>query len=712
MNLMKRHLSLIFLLLPAVLMADEFDGVRMLAKRRVPWLATSLQFTKLNQPKEGFVLGTNSTKVVIQATGANAAAVALNWYLKYYCHRSMSHMGDNLAPVSPLPKVDVPVKIDQPMTYRYALNYCTYNYSMSFYSWEDWEREFDWMALNGVNLMLVANGSEAVWQQVLRRLGYTEAEINNYITGPAYNAWWLMGNIQGWGGPMPATQIDSRKKLVQQMLLRMRQLGIEPVMPAFYSMVPSDLSSKTTARIIKQGTWGAFTRPDILDPTDDTAFNRIGGIFYEETKKMYGADLRFFSGDPFHEGGNTGGVDLGKAGAGIQQLMRKHFQDAVWVMQGWQDNPKTEMLTALDKSHILVQELFGEATNNWELRKGYEGSPFIWCIVNNFGERPGLFGKLQRYADETNRARTGAFAPYMQGVGIMPEGINNNPITFEFTLELGWNKGAIDLEKWTDSYVRSRYGIANKDISAAWKLFLRTIYQSVANRQEGPPENILCARPALQVKAVSSWGTIKKTYDVDLFAKAVKHFAKAASVMKNSRTYRIDLINFARQVIANEADTVHAKLVTAFQAKDQLIFEQQSKRFLQLIDLTDTLLNADPFFRLSTYQQQSLRAGHTRQEKDNNLLNLMMLTTYWGENNPAEDNLHEYAYKEWSGLMKSFYRKRWMLYFDQLNKQLKGESTEKIDFFHWEREWVKQHLTVQTDPIPVNLEKLCSRLFR
>lgn len=495
------------------------------------------------------------------------------------------------------------------------------------------------------------------------------------------------------------------------MIARMRTLGIEPVMPAFYGMVPSDLKNKTKARIIPQGTWGAFTRPDILDPTD-TAFARIGGIFYDVTKKMYGKELRFFSGDPFHEGGHAGGADLGKAGAGIQQLMMQHFPGSIWVMQGWQDNPKTEILTALDKKHVLVQELFGEATNNWELRKGYEGTPFIWCIVSNFGERPGLFGKLQRYADETYRARTGEFSQYMQGVGIMPEGINNNPVAFEFTLELGWNKEKINLERWIENYVHARYGRSNKDVQAAWKLFLQTIYQSVANRQEGPPENILCARPALQIKSVSSWGTVKKTYDVNLFAQAVKQFAKASSAFKSSQTYRIDLINFTRQVIANEADSVHARLVAAYNAMDQKAFDLASKRFLYLIDVTDTLLNTDPYFRLSSWQQQALRAGNTKMEKDNNLLNLMMLTTYWGENNPKEDYLHEYAYKEWSGLMTTYYKDRWVLYFDQLRKEMNGATTQPIDFFHWERNWTSKHCYVFKDPAPVNLEKLCSRLLQ
>ena len=52
--------------------------------------------------------------------------------------------------------------------YRYALNYCTYSYTMSFWNWKEWEHELDWMALNGVNLMLAPMGTEEIWQHVLR----------------------------------------------------------------------------------------------------------------------------------------------------------------------------------------------------------------------------------------------------------------------------------------------------------------------------------------------------------------------------------------------------------------------------------------------------------------------------------------------------------------------------------------------------------------
>ena len=693
-----------FMMLGAV--AQPYPGVQQLAARRAPWLAPHLIFSVMarEQGNDVFEISTKANKVHIAASGPNAAAVGLNWYLKQYCHRSLSHMGDNLSPVSPLPVVPQRVKVNASALYRYALNYCTYNYTMSFYTWKDWEHELDWMALNGVNVMLVANGEEAVWQNVLRRLNYTEKEISDFITGPAYNAWWLMGNIQGWGGPMPQSQIDSRRVLVQKMIARMQALGIEPVMPGFYGMVPSTLKNKTKARIITQGNWGAFTRPDILDPTD-TGFKRIAGIFYEETKRLYGNQLRFFSGDPFNEGGITAGVDLGKAGAAIQQVMQQHFPGAIWVLQGWQDNPKKELLANVDKSTVLIQELFGENTNNWETRKGYEGTPFIWCIVNNFGERPGLQGKLERFASEVPRIYQSPYSSYMKGIGIMPEGINNNPVTYELLLATAWQQDQVNVHEWVKGYAVARYGKYNSDIEQAWKLLLQTAYSN-PGYQEGPPENILCARPALQIKSVSSWGNLKKGYDTAVFLQAVKHFAKAAPLFTGCKTYKIDLINLVRQVLSNRADTVFRQLVDAYKRKDITGFEEAAQQFLALAATTDSLLNTDAWYRLNTYQQQALLAGNTPLEKKNNLLNAMMLITYWGEHNPKEDYLHEYAYKEWGGLMHSFYRKRWELYFDYLRKQLGGQQATAPDFFVWERNWVSNNLVIQKAPAPANLEKI------
>lgn len=70
---------------------------------------------------------------------------------------------------------------------------------MSFWDWERWEREIDLMATQDVNLFLSGIGTEAVWQKWMEKYGYSFAEIQKFIPGPAYTAWWLMGNLEGEG---------------------------------------------------------------------------------------------------------------------------------------------------------------------------------------------------------------------------------------------------------------------------------------------------------------------------------------------------------------------------------------------------------------------------------------------------------------------------------------------------------------------------------
>ena len=74
---------------------------------------------------------------------------------------------------------------------------------MAFWDWKRWEEELDWMALHGINLPLAAVGHECVWRNLLLRLGFSKQQINDFIAGPAFLAWWEMNNLEGSGGPNP-----------------------------------------------------------------------------------------------------------------------------------------------------------------------------------------------------------------------------------------------------------------------------------------------------------------------------------------------------------------------------------------------------------------------------------------------------------------------------------------------------------------------------
>jgi alpha-N-acetylglucosaminidase len=669
---------------------SAYQSVAELAQRRVPWLAKQISFSSIANEggKDVFILQTKDNRLNISASSASAASKGLGYYLKNYCHRSMSHGGDNLSPVEKLPLVNEPVKIVSNADVRLALNYCTINYSMSFYGWQEWEHELDWMALNGVNLVLVPVGVEAVWQNTLRKLGYNENEIAQFIAGPAFSAWWLMGNLEGWGGPVTQGMIDQQAALEKKILNRLKTLGMQALMQGFYGMAPNSLKDRGV-KVLEQGKWaGGFQRPAFLAP--DSSFKKIADIYYNELKKLYGSDVHYFAGDPFHEGGKSGGVNVAEYGLLIQQEMQKHFPGSTWVLQGWQANPSSQILSKLDKSKVLVQELFGENTANWETRKAYEGTPFIWCTVTNFGGKSGLYGKLQRFSNEVHRADESMFAPFMKGVGIMPEGIHNNPVVYDFVLDLAWHNEKVMADDWIKSFVLARYGKQNEKIERAWQIFLQTIYSSFDKYQEGPSESVFCARPSAKVKSVSSWGTRARNYDVAKFQEGVRLFVEASKEMGNSTTYQIDKIDFTRQVLSNQGEAVYKEMIAALEQKNIDVFAKKSAKFLSLIKLQDSLLSCNEHFQLNTWLKQASDFGKTPAEKKLAIKNAKMQITYWGPDNPSTD-LHEYANKEWSGLMKNFYLPRWEKFVAESMAALKGENVSApFNYFSFEQNWANQ----------------------
>ena len=252
--------------------------------------AASGHFFELGQTPDG--------RISISADSPVNAAAGLNWYLKYYAgiHLSWNCMHAELP--AELPPVPAPERRTTRSQYRYYLNYCTFSYSMAFWDWARWEQELDWMALHGINLCLAAVGSDALWLNVLRRLGYSDSDASEFIAGPAFQAWWLMNNLEGWGGPNPSLWYTRNTELQKRILARMAELGIEPVLPGYSGMLPHDAAERLGLNVADPGLWQGYHRPAFLQPEDGN-FQKIADIYYEELEKLFGK-ARLYSTDPFH----------------------------------------------------------------------------------------------------------------------------------------------------------------------------------------------------------------------------------------------------------------------------------------------------------------------------------------------------------------------------------------------------------------------------
>lgn len=652
---------------------------------------------QVKSPTDFFELDQKGDKVVIRGNNYVSIATGVNWYLKYYAGIQLSWNGMTAQLPAVLPAVPQKERHETDLKYRYDFNYCTYSYTMAFWDWDRWEKEIDWMALHGINLPLAVVGADVVWYNVLTKLGYTKDEINEFIAGPAFQGWWLMNNLEGWGGPNPDSWYKQRETLQKQILKRMREYGIRPVLPGYSGMVPHNAKERLGLNVSDPGLWCGYRRPAFLQPTDPR-FNEIADLYYKEMSRLYGkAD--FYSMDPFHEGGNVAGVDLNAAGQAIWGAMKKANPKAVWVAQAWQANPRQKMIENLPAGDLIVLDLFaesrpqwGDPESTWYRKEGFGKHDWLYCMLLNYGGNVGLHGKMKHVIDEFYKAKTSSFGKTMKGVGMTMEGSENNPVMFELLCELPWRPARFDKDEWLKNYTVARYGKADKAVQDAWLLLSNTIYNCPAkNTQQGTHESVFCGRPDYDVYQVSSWSEMEPYYKPEDIIRAAGIMLSAADRFKGNNNFEYDLIDIVRQAVAEKGRLVYPIMIDAYKAGEKELFAASSQRFLDLILLQDKLLAARLEFKVGTWIEKARNLGTTPEEKDLYEWNARVQVTTWGNRVAADEGgLRDYAHKEWNGLLRDFYYNRWKVWIDRQKAQLNGAPVKAIDFYAIEEPWTKQ----------------------
>ena len=694
----KRNLLIAFMFFIALQLfaATPIDG---LLERIDKGASRKIMTETVRSDRDFFEITSKNGKPLIRGNNYVSIASGINWYLKYSVgvHLTWNSMHASLP--ATLPLVQGVERHTTDIKHRYYLNYCTLSYSMAFWDWKRWEQELDWMALHGINLCLDIVGTDVVWRNVLLKLGYTKDEANEFVAGPAFQAWWLMNNLEGWGGPNSDNWYQQRERLQKQIMKRMKELGINVCLPGYSGMVPHDAKERLGLDVADPGKWNDYKRPAFLQPTSKR-FAEIASIYYKEQQRLYGkAD--FYSMDPFHEGGNAGGVDLRKAGEAIMGAMKAVNPNAVWVVQAWGACPYPSMIKHLKNGDMLVLDLYsenrpqwGNSESTWYRKEGFNGHDWAFCMLLNFGGNVGMFGKLQHVVDEYYKARCSSFKSTMKGVGLTMEGIENNPVMYELVSELPWRDAKFSWKEWLHDYVEARYGnINNAKVHDAWLLLARSVYGAGAKIvEQGCHESVLCARPALDVYQVSSWSEMEEFYNPDDVINAARLMVEASHEVKANDNFRYDLVDVTRQAIAEQARYVYDEVVAAYKAKDRKMFDYTTKRFLDILLQQDRMLSSMPDFMVGGWIRSARNLGTNAQESDHYEWNARVQITTWGNRNAAEKGgLREYAHKEWNGVLADFYYPRWKAYFEALAATFDGKPMKNIDFYAMDEAWTLKH---------------------
>lgn len=424
-------------------------------------------------------------------------------------------------------------------------------------------------------------------------------------------------------------------------------------------------------------------------------FEKIGKLYIELWEQEFGKN-EFYLADSFNE------MDVPKMdsealllaelqgyGDKVYRSIKAANPDATWVMQGWtfpyhKDENRERFWTA-QRLHALVSKvpddkllildlaneynkLWWKIDPSWKLYDGFFNKKWIYSFIPNMGGKTPLNGVLDIYASIPIDALTFKDKGNLVGYGIAPEGIENNEMLYELTLDMAWTKNKIDVKKWQKQYAIARYGEAPKSLLSAYNYLNKSAYGSFVDH----PIHRFQLRPYKKPEGVEDHATVHESQD---FVNATVAFLEAREQLEDNKFYRYDAVEITSLFLSLVIDD----LLHEFEAlPDDNLNYQLIDEAISLMFAMDKLLAEHPNFQLETWVNWARSWGDNEEDKSYYESNAKRLLTTWGG-----DPVNDYSGRVWSGLVKNYYLPRWKKY------HAKKRLGKPFNVRAFEEQWIK-----------------------
>ncbi|WP_163936639.1 alpha-N-acetylglucosaminidase [Paraferrimonas sp. SM1919] len=623
--------------------------------------------------KDVYELEWKTGQIILRGNNGVSLASAYNHYLAEVVGVHYSLWGEQMNLPKELPSFEGVIRNVNQRQYRHFFNYCTFNYTASWWDWAEWQRTIDFLAMNGVNMPLSIVGVEAVWYHTMIDLGLSDLQAREFLSSPVYLNWQWMSNLEGTGGPLPKSWIDSHEKLAKQIMDRQLALGMTPIVNGFSGHVPRVFKEAfPEARIDLKKGWArnTFDGAAQLDPTDPL-FAKVGKIYLENQIKRIGAS-RYFMTDPFHEGKPPveGDEYLLKVGQSIANLLTSVQEDAIWVMQDW--SLRRALLDGVDNDKMMIMNLNGSRWQNGSKRHNIPGAKdlgiaFTVGQLNNFGGRTHMHGDLEHLASNTF-LQAKKVSDNVVGTGMWMEGMGANPVNHHLALAMNWQAVEVDLDSWIAGYISQRYRKNSESLTKAWQYLIEGPYSKGGYGYS----SMVAARPAINAVKSGPNRNLDFYYDSTLITKAWALLLEEGEALSDVAGYRFDVVDLGRQNLANLAAVYQRNVSLAYLARDKARFNLAQKKFINLLEDIDSLLATEEKILLGKWLADAQAWGTSDEERAYMRSQAAALITVWGADTIKGEQpytvLYDYAWREWAGLVDGFYKKRWQIFFDGLNE--------------------------------------------
>ena len=358
--------------------------------------------------------------------------------------------------------------------------------------------------------------------------------------------------------------------------------------------------------------------------------------------------------------------------------------DAVWSYQawafvGWNSAKQAQQIksfvdaTPLGKFNIIDMSVNGDGEWKKTNFSSFWDAKIVWTTLSNFGGTDGMRGYLERI-----NAIPFDGPENVWGTGFTPEGIDTNPVYFNFMLEMNWREHPVNnVTEYVIQERHKRYGLSelNENVVRAWSALVNSSYAQDLSVQDGTG--------VAHVGSAESWAfendRITPTPTLCQVHRAWRHLTAAASNLSSTQVYeplRYDLVNLGREVLAQLVGPYGQNFSDAMNAaKDRDLINLTSSAYVNVLHDLDRLVATDQAFLLGSWIEMARGMASDGEEdctdtgyetirscSDFYEWNARVQLTTW---NPTPKNAEkvpegpiDYASKHWNGLIRDYYAER------------------------------------------------------
>ncbi|GMS97149.1 hypothetical protein PENTCL1PPCAC_19324, partial [Pristionchus entomophagus] len=650
-------------------------AVQNVLSRLPKWISaefTAIRVARSSEITEGHAsLIGSASGVEVEASSAVDALYAIHSYLREFCGTMVSWEGENMPEIGKCQRPEEFERSFKSPTVRFFGNSCTFSYSFAWWDWTQWERFIDWLALSGFNIALAPVGQEAIWADLWRELGVSQKGLDDFFPGPAFLAWHRMGNVQALGGSMTPEYLDSQLNLNKKIVRRMVEIGIVPVLPTFAGFVPQEFERKRKdLRFLHNKCWNGlnetYSCTSSLHP-QEPLFKEIAKMFIEKQTEIYGHVTDVYSADPFNESPpeQLSEADVAQMSHSIFKGCVMGNSRCVWLLQSWtfawKKSAVKEFLTQVPKGRLIVLDLHADKRPLYKELDSFYGHYFVWCLLQNFGGNTQMRGNLDNL--HKNYRSAISTEDSMVGMGLTMEGINQNYVVYQYFIDLSWSEQELDPRTWIWSYAAARYGSESPLQTLAWNMLHSTFYSQVdfknplpfdfdddeSNEHDERREIFLYLRPKF-LQRIRYW------FPEAMIEKLGTTFSLLNITLGSNKLFRQDYADVMREVIQNKL----SERIQYAQNGYWLLDREMMKKGCTDVENLFIILDQNEVHDLSEWILMARAAARPKSEADVFERQARNQLTLWGPNGEISD----YARKEWGGLIRKFYAKRWALFCD------------------------------------------------